>query len=474
MSPRRLSLFVASVAVTSIAWSASARANGVFVNIGVLGDGAFSDAFGVNAGGQVVGSSRTGSLSIYSHAVLFTASLAGTPTLEALGTLGGSSSASAAINSSSTIVGGAQIAGDVAYRAFYQQSGSAMRSLGTLGGSNSSAAAINVSGQVVGEAETNSFGYRAFRTSAGGGAMANLGTFGGDYSSAKAINDSGQVAGGAAYAPDGANPAVTRAFRYTGTPGLGGAMVDLGTLGGPNSFAYGINNAGGVVGEADVSYDVNTGDRVTRAFRYTGTPGSGGAMISLGTLGGPNSVATAINNFGQIVGKSDINNNADTAPFAYVNGAMVNLDTWLDTANPSAGLNTVLLDANQISDTGYIVGTAAITTPQGTRRYGYRLDAISLLSLPGDANRDRRVNFDDLLVLAANYNRPAGATWSEGDFTLDGAVNFNDLLQLAANYNQTQSGTLEGDWVLARAAVPEPAALCTLAAAGTALRRRRR
>jgi hypothetical protein len=54
--------------------------------------------------------------------------------------------------------------------------------------------------------------------------------------------------------------------------------------------------------------------------------------------------------------------------------------------------------------------------------------------LAGDANRDRVVNFADLLVLAKNYNK-AGATWAEGDFTGDGVVNFADLLVLAKAYN---------------------------------------
>jgi len=44
------------------------------------------------------------------------------------------------------------------------------------------------------------------------------------------------------------------------------------------------------------------------------------------------------------------------------------------------------------------------------------------------------VNFDDLLVLAKNYNK-TGATFDQGDFNYDGTVNFDDLLILAKAYN---------------------------------------
>jgi hypothetical protein len=62
--------------------------------------------------------------------------------------------------------------------------------------------------------------------------------------------------------------------------------------------------------------------------------------------------------------------------------------------------------------------------------------------LAGDANRDRKVNFDDLLVLASNYNT-TGKTFSQGNFNYDanGKVNFDDLLILAANYNKSLAGT---------------------------------
>jgi subtilisin-like proprotein convertase family protein len=61
--------------------------------------------------------------------------------------------------------------------------------------------------------------------------------------------------------------------------------------------------------------------------------------------------------------------------------------------------------------------------------------------LAADANRSRTVNFDDLLVLAANYNT-TGRTFAQGNFNYSaaGEVNFDDLLTLAARYNQTLAG----------------------------------
>jgi ELWxxDGT repeat protein len=61
--------------------------------------------------------------------------------------------------------------------------------------------------------------------------------------------------------------------------------------------------------------------------------------------------------------------------------------------------------------------------------------AFDFFVLAGDANRDRVVNFADLLTLAKNYNG-ANKVWSEGDFNGDGAVNFADLLALAKSYNK--------------------------------------
>jgi hypothetical protein len=56
--------------------------------------------------------------------------------------------------------------------------------------------------------------------------------------------------------------------------------------------------------------------------------------------------------------------------------------------------------------------------------------------LAGDANRDRKVDFNDLAALAQNYNT-SGKSFSQGNFSYDstGKVDFNDLVILAQRYN---------------------------------------
>jgi probable HAF family extracellular repeat protein len=98
----------------------------------------------------------------------------------------------------------------------------------------------------------------------------------------------------------------------------------------------GINAAGQVIGN---SY--TTGDSATRAFFY-----SGGAMTSLGTLGGTNSFAIGVNSFGQVIGISDTAGNAARHAFLWSAGRMVDLDDAVSgiTGFVAAGIN----DAMQI------------------------------------------------------------------------------------------------------------------------------
>jgi hypothetical protein len=80
----------------------------------------------------------------------------------------------------------------------------------------------------------------------------------------------------------------------------------------------------------------------------------------------------------------------------------------------------------------------------------------------GDATYDRKVTFDDLVVLAQHYDLATGQTWATGDFTADGAVTFPDLVLLAQNYGfgivtiEGASAHFAADWALAQSFVPEP------------------
>jgi hypothetical protein len=53
------------------------------------------------------------------------------------------------------------------------------------------------------------------------------------------------------------------------------------------------------------------------------------------------------------------------------------------------------------------------------------LSYTGLSLLPGDANGDRTVDFNDLILLSRSYGL-SGQTWATGDFSGDGVVDFND------------------------------------------------
>jgi rhamnogalacturonan endolyase len=98
--------------------------------------------------------------------------------------------------------------------------------------------------------------------------------------------------------------------------------------------------------------------------------------------------------------------------------------TWTRAASAGAladGNYRATLAAGSVADA---VGNAMATD--------YSLD---FYVLAGDANRDRTVDFNDLVRLAQNYNTTGGKTFGDGDFNYDGAVDFNDLVLLAQRYN---------------------------------------
>ncbi len=95
-------------------------------------------------------------------------------------------------------------------------------------------------------------------------------------------------------------------------------------------------------------------------------------------------------------------------------------------------------------------GTQAVLELTGLADAVYQLQAgsttLNFHILAGDADRDRDVDFDDLITLARNYNQ-TGRTYAQGnfDYSADGLVGFSDLSILARNYR----GNLPADFARA-------------------------
>jgi len=129
--------------------------------------------------------------------------------------------------------------------------------------------------------------------------VTDLGTLsGGNFSQPFFITKNGRIAGSSNLA-DGSSHAVIWANQQA---------ADLGTLGGSNSIAFGVNNYGQSVGEAETSVsDPNGEDFCGFGTHLICLPfeSANGVMNPLSALGGNNGVATAINNRGEVAGYAE-------------------------------------------------------------------------------------------------------------------------------------------------------------------------
>jgi probable HAF family extracellular repeat protein len=171
--------------------------------------------------------------------------------------------------------------------------------------------------------------------------MLGLGDLGGDESTGASINNFGDVCG-SSYKPS-TNVAVRRAFRKT----LGQPMEDLGFIKNnrmyENSDGYGINDDGFVVGWANAG-------KYYHAF--LDIPGVG--MIDLGTLDEGYSKAVDINQYGDIVGNSQVPEAFVGAIFLWTpEHGMINVDETIE--NLPAEFKG-WMDVRAINDHGWICG----------------------------------------------------------------------------------------------------------------------
>ena len=162
------------------------------------------------------------------------------------------------------------------------------------------------------------------------GAHIELGTLGGRASRAYGINERAEITG-AAQTTNGA----FHAFLWRQ-----GKMQDLGTLGGKHSYGHALNSAFDVAGVSD------TPQQLRHAFLH-----AGGKMRDLGTLGGLFSQANALNEAGDVVGMAQ-NAAGQSRAFLFAKGRMTDLGT----------LGGISSFANAINNRQHIVGAAQLAT----------------------------------------------------------------------------------------------------------------
>jgi probable HAF family extracellular repeat protein len=161
------------------------------------------------------------------------------------------------------------------------------------------------------------------------GQILNLGTFGGYESLAWSVNDRGQVVGFAANTtPDqfagslyASSATQVQAFLWQS-----GRILELGTLGGPDSDALLINERGQIAGLSQINSTIVPTllppQPAIHPFLW-----EHGKMTDLGTLGGAFGVPNAMNDRGQVVGDSDLAGDQAFHPFFWDHGVLRDLGT---------------------------------------------------------------------------------------------------------------------------------------------------
>ena len=377
--------------------------NGVMTDLGSLVDGFTSLASSLNDRGWSIGSSQTGIIDPLNGFPQFRATLWIGRRIINLGVVpGGSESNGTSINNAGQAVGISDngvadpfslFGVGVQVRTFLWEEGE-LRDIGTLGGPDAAPGPgcnNQRPGIIVGMSYTTSIPNpeTGIPTLApflwDNGKMTDLGTLGGSVGIGQCANNRLQVIGASSLA---AHPAAC----FTGETGChaylwqGGTMKDLGTLGGDNSEAIWIDDAGEIAGSADLP-----GNDLHDAVRWRD-----GQILDLGTVSGDAcSRGRAINARGQIVGGSSDCRNFLHAFVWEEGGPMIDLNTVIP---PGSGLQ--LTNALNINNRGEILAKSipAGITPIDDEDLGH-----VVLLVPCEEDRGDCVN----LLASASGAEPA-------------------------------------------------------------------
>jgi probable HAF family extracellular repeat protein len=185
-------------------------------------------------------------------------------------------------------------------------------------------------------------------------------------SSATALNNVGQIVG-EVHVPNSARCKEANGNVCVHAAVFDHGIHDRGTLGGPSSRFWDVNDHGVMVGTSDkVGTDPQTGDPIFHGFSTTAS----GPLVDLGTLGGRNSEAFGVDEHGDIVGESQPRGNSNYHAFFLPAGGKMRDIGLLPGGTFSA--------ASAISNDGhYVVGFA--NSAQGFR--GFIWDGTTLRDL---------------------------------------------------------------------------------------------
>ena len=205
----------------------------------------------------------------------------------------------------------------------------------------------------------------------------DLGTLGGNESVAFGVNNFGEVAGGASnnIADSNASFFFSSATQVHAAIWRYGAIQDLHTLGeGTDSMAYVVNDRGQVAG---MSYTNNTINSTTGVPTVDVFIWENGKMFDLGTFGGTESTLAELNNKGQVAGWSNLAGDVTSHPFIGDRTGMKDLGTLGGTFGQAWWLN----------DSAEVVGGATTQGDQAEHAFLWRKGLMTdLKTLPGDSN----------------------------------------------------------------------------------------